>query len=247
MAPLVHRVTSPISLFLLPTDNALPIIRYFQKQAFPIMFITFEGIEGCGKSTQIRLLAQSLATTGHQVVVTREPGGCPIADQIRAILLDADNRAMVSAAELLLYGAARAQHLAEVVCPALDQGQIVLCDRFSDATRAYQAFGRGLDRQQIEQVNLLACQGLAPDLTLLLDCPVETGLARARQRIDASSGPREERFELEALEFHQRVRDGYLALAVEEPHRFVTIDAAQSPEQVATHVATAVRNRLKAR
>ncbi len=123
----------------------------------------------------------------------------------------------------------------------------MLCDRFSDATRAYQAFGRGLDRQLIEQVNLLACQGLAPDSTLLLDCPVETGLLRARQRIDASSGPREERFELEALEFHQRVRDGYLTLAAEEPHRFVTFDATNSPEQVAVRIAAAVFDRLDAR
>ncbi len=211
------------------------------------MFITFEGIEGCGKSTQIRLLAQALTTAGHRVVLTREPGGCPIGDQVRAVLLDAGNRTMVAMTELLLYGAARAQHLAEVVRPALAQGQIVLCDRFSDATRAYQAFGRGIDRQLVEQVNLLACQGLAPDSTLLLDCPVETGLTRARQRIDASSGPREERFELEALEFHQRVRDGYLALAAEEPHRFVTFDATGTPTQVAARIAAAVTRRLDAR
>lgn len=208
------------------------------------MFITFEGIEGCGKSTQIRLLAQALMTAGHKVVVTREPGGCPIADQIRAVLLDAGNRAMVPTTELLLYGAARAQHLAEVVRPALTRGEVVLCDRFSDATRAYQAFGRGLDRLQIEQVNQLACQGLAPDMTLLLDCPVEIGLMRARQRIEATSGPREERFELEALEFHQRVRDGYLALASEEPQRFVVVDAHAAPEQVAQQIAAAVFSRL---
>jgi len=208
------------------------------------MFLTFEGIEGCGKSTQIRLLAQSLMAAGQRVLVTREPGGCPISDQVRTVLLDAANQAMVPMTELLLYGAARAQHLAEVVRPALAQGQIVLCDRFSDATRAYQAFGRRLDRQQIEQVNQLACQGLAPDTTLLLDCPVEVGLTRARQRIDAAQGPREERFELEALEFHQRVRDGYLTLAAEEPHRFVVVDAAATPEQVAQQIVAAVITRL---
>lgn len=208
------------------------------------MFITFEGIEGCGKSTQIRLLAQALTTAGHQVVLTREPGGCPIADQVRAVLLDAANRAMVPMTELLLYGAARAQHLSEVVRPALSQGGVVLCDRFSDATRAYQAFGRGLARQLIEQVNQLACQGLTPDMTLLLDCPVEVGLTRARQRIDAADGPREERFELEALAFHQRVRDGYLTLADEEPHRFVVIQAHATPEQVAEQIAVAVLSRL---
>jgi len=208
------------------------------------MFLTFEGIEGCGKSTQIRLLAQTLVAAGHQVMLTREPGGCPIADQVRAVLLDAANQAMVPMTELLLYGAARAQHLAEVIRPALNQGQIVLCDRFSDATRAYQAFGRGLDRQQIEQVNQLACQGLAPDLTLLLDCPVEVGLARARQRIDAADGPREERFELEALTFHQRVRNGYLTLAGEEPQRFVLVNANQPPALVAEEIAAAVLPRL---
>ena len=208
------------------------------------MFLTFEGIEGCGKSTQVRLLAQTLTAAGHQVMLTREPGGCPIADQVRSVLLDAANRAMVPMTELLLYGAARAQHLSEVILPALAQGQIVLCDRFSDATRAYQAFGRRLDRQLIEQVNQLACQGLSPDMTLLLDCPVEVGLARAHQRIDAADGPREERFELEALAFHQRVRDGYLALADEETERFVLINAYQTPEQVAKQIATAVLSRL---
>lgn len=208
------------------------------------MFLTFEGIEGCGKSTQIRLLSEALTTAGHQVVLTREPGGCPIADQVRAVLLDAANQAMVPMTELLLYGAARAQHLSEVVYPALSQGRVVLCDRFSDATRAYQAFGRGLDRQLIEQVNQLACQGLTPDMTLLLDCPVEVGLTRARQRIDAADGPREERFELETLAFHQRVRDGYLTLAAEEPHRFVLVDAGKRPEQVADQITTAVLSRL---
>lgn len=211
------------------------------------MFITFEGIEGCGKSTQIALLEQALITSGRQVIRTREPGGCPIADQVRGVLLDASNRAMVPMAELLLYGAARAQHLAEVVRPALAQGQIVLCDRFSDATRAYQAFGRGLDRQLIEQVNQLACQGLSPDLTLLLDCPVSIGLSRAQQRIAASNGPREERFELEALEFHQRVRDGYLTLATEEPQRFFITDATALPEQVASAIAGVVLAHLEAR
>lgn len=208
------------------------------------MFITFEGIEGCGKSTQIALLEQALTAVGRQVLLTREPGGCPIANQVRSVLLDAENRAMVPMTELLLYGAARAQHLADVVRPALDKDQVVLCDRFSDATRAYQAFGRGLDRRLIEEVNQLACQGLSPDLTLLLDCPVETGLMRARQRIDAASGPREERFELEALEFHQRVRDGYLTLAAEEPQRFVIVDANAPPEQVAAQIAAAVVSRI---
>ena len=211
------------------------------------MFITFEGIEGCGKSTQIALLATSLQQAGQRVLLTREPGGCPIANQVRSILLDAANSAMTPMAELMLYAAARAQHLAEVIRPALADGAIVLCDRFSDATRAYQAFGRGIDRQYMETLNDLACNGLAPQLTLLLDCPVETGLGRARQRIETTSGPREERFELESLAFHQRVRDGYLQLAAEEPARFVIIDATGTPEQVSKNITAAIIPRLGAR
>lgn len=208
------------------------------------MFITFEGIEGCGKSTQINLLAAQLQQQGHQVLLTREPGGCPIADQIRGLLLDADNHAMVPMTELMLYAAARSQHLAEVVQPSLAAGTLVLCDRFSDATRAYQAFGRGIDRQIMESLNDLACNGLTPDLTLLLDCPVEVGLARARQRIAGSNGPKEERFELESLHFHQRVRNGYLQLAAEEPDRFAVINAAAPQDQVATTILQAVQSRL---
>lgn len=208
------------------------------------MFITFEGIEGCGKSTQIALLAAALQQAGQRVLLTREPGGCPIADQIRGILLDAVNTALVPMSELMLYAASRAQHLAEVVSPALAEGVIVLCDRFSDATRAYQSFGRGIDRQVIETLNRLACDGISPDLTVLLDCPIETGLGRARQRIDSTSGPREERFELESLAFHQRVRDGYLQLATEEPDRFVIVDATVQPAQVASVISDAVLSRL---
>lgn len=208
------------------------------------MFITFEGIEGCGKSTQINLLAAQLQQQGRQVLLTREPGGCPIADQIRGLLLDADNHAMVPMTELMLYAAARSQHLAEVIQPSLAAGTLVLCDRFSDATRAYQAFGRGIDRQIMESLNDLACNGLTPDLTLLLDCPVEVGLARARQRIAGSNGPKEERFELESLHFHQRVRNGYLQLAAEEPDRFAVINAAAPQDQVATTILQAVQSRL---
>ena len=211
------------------------------------MFITFEGIEGCGKSTQINLLASRLKQGGREVVLTREPGGCPIANQIRSLLLDAANSAMVPMTELMLYAAARAQHLTEVVRPALADSSLVLCDRFSDATRAYQAFGRGIDRQAMETLNSLACNGLAPDLTLLLDCPVEVGLGRARQRIENSSGPREERFELESLAFHQRVRDGYLQLAHEEPERFVIIDATGRPDEVAEAIYSAVSSHLRLR
>ncbi|HEU0264633.1 MAG TPA: dTMP kinase, partial [Geobacterales bacterium] len=158
------------------------------------IFITFEGIEGCGKTTQIAILAQALEKQGHQVVITREPGGSPIANQIRSILLSADNVAMVPLTELFLYEAARSQHLSEVVTPALDRGAVVLCDRFIDATIAYQGYGRGLDFSTISTLNRLATSGLTPQLTLLFDCDVETGLGRAQARIASLTGEREERF-----------------------------------------------------
>ena len=208
-------------------------------------FITFEGIEGCGKTTQIKLLAEALTAAGRRVTLTREPGGCAIADQIRGILLDADNRAMLPCAELLLYAAARAQHVGQVVKPALDEGNVVLCDRFTDATMAYQSSGRGIDRAIVQTLNGLACGGVRPDLTVLIDCEPALGLERARRRIDASSGPREERFELEALAFHQRVRDGYLALAAGEPHRFLLVNGSDTVERTAAAIARQVTARLE--
>lgn len=209
-------------------------------------FITFEGIEGCGKSTQVRLAAERLSRTGHEVVVTREPGGCPIADAIRAILLDARNNAMVPMAELLLYAAARAQHIAEVVEPALASGKIVLCDRFTDSTLTYQGFGRKLDRELIARLNTLAAGSIKPDLTLLFDCPVKTGLARAMARINANSAAREERFEQESLLFHERIRDGFLSLAAAEPSRFVVLDGSRSIEEIETMVTESILMRLPA-
>jgi dTMP kinase len=208
-------------------------------------FITFEGIEGCGKTTQLRLLARRLEGDSHSVTVTREPGGCPIADQIRNILLDADNHAITPLTELLLYAAARAQHMCEVVTPALEAGGIVLCDRFTDATIAYQGYGRRLDLAVIHKLNQLATGGMRPDLTVLLDCPAETGLNRAISRINSAPGAREERFELESLQFHQRVRDGYLALAQLEPERFVIIDAAAGIPETEEAVAAVVLARLQ--
>jgi len=208
-------------------------------------FITFEGIEGCGKTTQIRFLAERLKAAGLRVTLTREPGGCAIADKIRGILLDADNRAMLPHAELLLYAAARAQHVGEIVKPALDEGSVVLCDRFTDATIAYQSSGRGIDRDTVDTLNSLACGGVRPDLTVLIDCDPALGLERARRRIDASSGPREERFELEALAFHQRVREGYLALAGAEPHRFLVVSGSGPIEGIAGAIAEQVTARLE--
>jgi dTMP kinase len=212
-------------------------------------FITFEGIEGCGKTTQIRLLAETLQQAGRQVTLTREPGGCPIADKIRSILLDAQNSSMTPLAELLLYAAARAQHISEVILPALARGSVVLCDRFTDATIAYQGFGRNLDRAVINQLNTLAAGSCRPDITFLLDCPVDTGLGRAIARIEASGAsgsgkPLEERFERESREFHDRVRAGYLSLAAAEPERFILIDGSSGINQTAATIFRAVVDRI---
>ncbi len=202
-------------------------------------FITFEGVEGCGKSTQIRTLQQHLERGGRRVMATREPGGCPIADAIRAILLDPANQQLVARAELLLYAAARAQHVEQVIRPALATGTIVLCDRFADATSAYQGGGRGLDAGLVAQLNAVATAGLYPDLTLLLDFPVELGLARARHRNQHAALLNEGRFELEELAFHQRVRIAYQALA-EGESRFRVIDATGAAADVAARVTAAV-------
>ena len=207
-------------------------------------FITFEGVEGCGKTTQIKLLSEFFSARGMLTVLTREPGGCPIADKIRTILLDAENRALSPLAELMLYAAARAQHVTEVISPALIAGKIVLCDRFCDATVAYQSFGRGIDRSVIDTLNLHACQGVSPDLTVLVDCDPTVGLERARRRIEATSGPREERFELEALAFHQRVRTGYQQLAADQPDRFLIIDGSDGIEEIFATISAQVVSRI---
>jgi dTMP kinase len=202
-------------------------------------FITFEGVEGSGKTTQIQILRAQLEAGGHCVLATREPGGCPIADAIRAILLDSANRALVPRAELLLYAAARAQHVEQVIRPALAAGTIVLCDRFTDATIAYQGGGRDLDASLVTELNGIATRGLRPDLTLLFDIPVELGLARARRRNQHDILRDEGRFELEELDFHQRVRSAYLTLAKNED-RFRIVDATGTTDAVAARVSAAV-------
>ncbi|WP_224983194.1 dTMP kinase [Geomonas agri] len=207
-------------------------------------FITFEGVEGCGKTTQMRLLKERLEAAGEKVVATREPGGCPIADQMRAILLDAKNSAITPLAELLLYAAARAQHVQEVIVPALERGETVLCDRFTDATVAYQGHGRELDLDVIRQLNALATGGVQPDLTVLIDCPVQVGLSRALSRIEATTGAREERFELESIRFHERVREGYLSLAQAFPERFVVVDGSGDVARTEVLVTAALKDRL---
>lgn len=209
-------------------------------------FITFEGVEGCGKSTQLQRLAARLRHEGQSVLATREPGGCPIADAVRQILLDPANHALVPRAELLLYAAARAQHVDQVISPALKDGSVVLCDRFTDATLAYQGAGRGLDSALIMELNQLAAAALRPDLTLLLDIPVEEGLRRALRRNHEQQLADEGRFEAEDLAFHRRVRQGYLELACREA-RFAVIDARGSLEEVGARIDHAVASALHTR
>lgn len=196
------------------------------------LFITFEGVEGSGKTTQIQHLKRYLARKGFSCKVTREPGGPPISEKIRKILLDPDHRDLVPFSELLLYEAARAQHIHEVIKPLLKQGVAVLCDRFNDATLAYQGYGRRLDQDLIAKLNRLASQDLKPDLTFLLDCPSDLGLKRALERNRTLKNEREARFEKEKLQFHQRVRKGYLAIARKEPHRVKVIDTRAGEEKV---------------
>lgn len=202
-------------------------------------FITFEGIEGSGKTTQLLRLLEYLQGLDYQVVATREPGGCPISDSIRTLLLDPANDEMASRTELLLYSAARAQHVVEFIKPALAAGKIVLCDRFSDATTVYQGEGRGLDRKKLEEINEFAAEGLTPDLTLLLDYPAEEGLQRARERNQVGNLESEGRFELETLTFHQRIRQGYLALATHEERVYI-IDALGDEEVVTERIISVI-------
>jgi dTMP kinase len=178
--------------------------------------------------------------------MTREPGGSLVGDQIRRILLSSDTTELTPLGELFLYEANRAQHVAQLIEPALRKGMIVLCDRFSDATLAYQGFARQLDLTMVEELNRLASQGISPDLTLLLDCPVELGLRRASRRIEtAKPGLREDRFERESVVFHERVREGYLKLAHRDPDRIKVIDASQGEDAVHRLICGVVEGRLR--
>jgi len=205
------------------------------------LFITFEGIEGCGKSTQLEKLARYLTRRGLPVVKTREPGGTRFGEQIRKVLLSVKNHALDPRAELFLYLASRTQHLEEIILPALKEGRIVLCDRFSDATLAYQGFGRRLDRKIVRAAVHYAAKGLKPDLTLLLDLDVRRGLARVRSR------GRSDRLDREALAFHERVREGYRRLARADRRRIHRIDASRDREAVASDILKIVERRLKHR
>jgi dTMP kinase len=208
------------------------------------LFITFEGVEGSGKTTQIQRLKKYLTQKGILCKVTREPGGCPIGEKVRKILLNPDHHEMVPTTELLLYEAARAQHVKEVIKPFLKKGGIVLCDRFSDATLAYQGYGRRIDLKWIDRLSHLSSQGIKPDVTFLLDCPSDVGLKRALQRNRTLKQEREERFEREEIQFHQRVRKGYLAIAKKEPRRVKVIDTREGEEKVFQKIRKIVDNLL---
>lgn len=205
------------------------------------MFLTFEGIEGSGKSTQAARLAERLTRRGIPLILTREPGGTRIGTDIRRILLDASNGGLTPLAEFLLYEADRAQHVKEVIAPALAAGTWVLCDRFCDATVVYQGCGRGLDPGMVRKLNTIAASELVPDRTFLLDCPVSMGLARAKKR-DRTLGEEDQgRFEAEAVAFHEKIRAGYLSLAREEPGRFVVLDGSARPEPLEAEILDALR------
>lgn len=212
------------------------------------VFIAFEGIEGCGKTTQIRLLCDYLKARGLDVVLTREPGGTAIGDKIRALLLDAQHAGMSPITELLLYEAARNQHIEEVIRPALAAGRIVLCDRYADATTAYQGAARRIDPKFVSEVHRIATGGLMPKLMILLDLSPEEGLKRAMERNSCEEiAGRQDRFEREEMSFHRRVREGYLAIARAEPGRVVVVDAAQGIDVIQRNIVEIVEGKLKPR
>ena len=204
------------------------------------MFITLEGPEGSGKTTAVETAVKKLQEMGYEIVRTREPGGTPIAEQIRNVILDKANTAMDGRTEALLYAASRRQHLVEKVWPALKEGKIVVCDRYLDSSLAYQGGARGLGIDNILNVNNFATEGTFPDLTLLFDLQPEVGLAR----IAANSNREVNRLDLEKLEFHNKVRNTFLELAKRYPERFVVIDASQSREEVAKKTLEVMLSRI---
>lgn len=209
------------------------------------MFITIEGIEGSGKSSVIADVAEFLRGCGCDLLITREPGGCALGRALRAELLDSRNTGIVPEAEIFLYLADRAQHVREVIGPALATGKVVLCDRYADSTLAYQGYGRGRDLDFLCKLNEFATGGLVPDLTLLLDLPAATGLARARLRNELEGKAQAEgRFEAEELAFHERVRGGFLELARLEPARFVLVDVDRPLETILPEVRALLGRKL---
>jgi dTMP kinase len=203
------------------------------------MFITLEGPDGSGKTTQIHLLYDRLVEAGYDPLLTREPGGTAIGDQIRDVLHSLDNHDMVDTTEILLYSASRAQLVASLIRPALAKGRLVLCDRYADSTMAYQGYGRRLDLEALRVITRFATGGLKPDLTVLLDVNVETGLRRKKAADEWN------RMDQQAIDFHQRTREGYLTLAADEPGRWTIVDATGSVSQVADSVWQIVAERLR--
>jgi len=207
------------------------------------LFITFEGPEGSGKSTQLRILGKRLRAEDYRVLETAEPGGTPIGLQIRRVLLDAKNQELCPTAELLLMFAARAQNVDEAILPALALGQVVLCDRFTDSTLVYQGAARGLGAELVYEVDRIACRGLVPDLTLLIDVDVETGLARAHHRNERMQEV-ETRLDEQSLEFHRKVRAAYRQLAEEQPERVKVVDGSRAEAEVTKAVWEVIEARL---
>ena len=205
------------------------------------LFITFEGPEGSGKTTQLRILGERLRNAGHDVMETQEPGGTAIGVQIRHVLLDAKNRELCPTAELLLMFASRAQNVDQSILPALSAGRTVLSDRFTDSTLVYQGVGRGLGADVVYELDRIACRGLVPDLTLLIDIDADTGLARALRRSVRTEDP-ETRMEEQEMGFHYKVREAYRQLAADEPVRVRLIDGSQTREAVAVEVWQAVES-----
>jgi dTMP kinase len=210
-------------------------------------FITIEGLDGCGKSTQLAKLADFLRTQGADVVITREPGGTAIGDRIRALLLDSATSGLSPNAEMALMFAARAQHLDELILPALEQGKTVLCDRFTDSTEAYQGGGRRLGSAPVLELHHVLCGDIHPDITLLMDTDTSLSVARARRRNRGSAhgdGPNENRFEQESRAFFERVRAAYLAIARRQPDRVIMIDARGTPEATHQAIVRALQGRV---
>ncbi|RXF73909.1 dTMP kinase [Hansschlegelia zhihuaiae] len=205
-------------------------------------FVTFEGGEGVGKSTQLRRLAAWLKQLGHEVVTTREPGGSPRAETLRNVLLSGAAKRFGPVAETVLIASARADHVDHVIRPAIERGAIVLCDRFTDSTRAYQGALGGVSAELLRTLEQVAAPGVAPDLTIMLDAPAERGLARARRR--SGEGAVADRFEAEDAAFHERLRDAFVAIARAEPERCILVDAEGAEEDVAERVWRAAREKL---
>jgi dTMP kinase len=201
------------------------------------LFITFEGPDGSGKTTQVRLVAEHLRELGHDVLVTREPGGTSIGNQIRSVLHDVANIEMSCETEFLLYSASRAQLVRQVILPHLSRGGTVVCDRFADSSMAYQGYGRELDRKAIRFVTQFATQGLTPHLTIYLDLPVEEGIQRKQSAHVAEEGEWN-RLDQQTVDFHRRVRDGYLELARSHPDRWLVVDATRSVPDIQASICT---------